>query len=96
MKLAAQNDRDRIEAEQTIATLEARQAVLIAEQGSWMTRWIRPALALPVVVFWWKVIIWDTVLGWGVTPYPGDMVAGLCVLVPNVYFLARSFERARR
>lgn len=31
-------------------------------------------LALPVVVFFWKCILWDKVLGWGITePLRGDI-----------------------
>ena len=94
-RLEAANDKDRIAAEVTISQLEARQAVLVAEQGNWATRWVRPALAFPVVVFWWKVIIWDTVLGLGVTPNPGEYVMAFVVSVPNVYFLVRGFEKWR-
>lgn len=95
LKLLAANDKERIEAEKAISQLEARRDVLVAEQGSWMTRWIRPALAFPVVVFWNKLIIYDTVLGLGTTPDPGEYVMWFCVLVPNVYFLVRSNERRR-
>jgi hypothetical protein len=49
-KLNAKNAKERIEADKLIAELEARRAVLVAEQGHWMTRWIRPAFALPFVI----------------------------------------------
>jgi len=32
-----------------------------------VTAIIRPLLALPVVIFMWKVIVWDKVLGLGST-----------------------------
>lgn len=95
LKLTAQNDAERIDADMVIARLEAQQAVLIAEQGSWVTRWIRPALAVPVVAYWWKLIIWDTLLGYGTTPYPGDHVAWFVTLIPGAYFLVRPFEKRR-
>lgn len=93
LKLAAQNDSARIAAEQTISQLEARRDVLLAEQASWMTRWIRPALAIPVVIFWFKLIVWDTVLGWGTTPDPGEHVMWYVTLIPSVYFLTRPVEK---
>jgi hypothetical protein len=95
-KLLAMNDKERIMAEKQISALESSRDVLIAEQGSWMTRWIRPAMAAPVVVFWWKLIVWDTVLGWGTTPDPGEFVMWFCIAIPNVYFLMRPIERRRR
>lgn len=96
LKLNAQNDSQRIQAEKLIANLEAHQNILIAEQGSWMTRWIRPALAAPVVVYVWKLIVWDTVLGWGVTPDPGQFINWYVLTVTTAYFLTRPIEKAFR
>lgn len=42
---------------------EVNASVVIAEQGNWITRSIRPALAFPVIVIAWKLIIWDKALG---------------------------------
>ena len=53
-----------------LAEVEARKsanAIIIAEHGRWYTAMIRPLLALPVIVYLWKVIVWDKVLGWGTT-----------------------------
>lgn len=92
----AKNDQDRIRAETYIANLEAQRSVLMEEQKHAATRWVRPALAFPVIVYWWKLIIFDTLLGWGSTPYPGDHVAWFVTLIPTAYFLARPFEKWRR
>lgn len=96
LKLYAQNDKARLEAEQAISHLEARRDVLLAEQGSWMTRWIRPALAAPVVIYVWKVIVYDTVLQLGVTEYPGEFVNWFVITVTGAYFIMRPIEKRRR
>ena len=75
----AKNDRERIKADLIIEQLQSRQAVLIAEQSHWATRWIRPAIAFPVALYVNKLIIWDTILGWGVTQNPGDFVNWIVV-----------------
>lgn len=93
LKLIAENDHERIEAEKTISHLEARRDILLSEQGSWMTRWIRPAMAFPVVVYVNKLIIWDTVLGWGVTPDPGQFINWYVLTVTGAYFLTRPVEK---
>ena len=97
-KLTAENATERVEADVEISYLEAKRDMILAEQGSWMTRWIRPALALPVVIFWFKLLVWDTVLGLGVTPDPGELVMWYAMLIPSAYFLVRPFEKfsARR
>ncbi len=92
-RLAAQNDAERITAEQNIAQLEARQAVLIAEQGRWLTAWIRPGIAAPFVVYLWKLVIWDKVLGWGATDDLSPALWQVMMVIIGAYFLTRPFER---
>lgn len=94
-KLDAQNDDARIQADIRIKTLEAQQSVLINEQGHWLTRWIRPAFALPFVVFNIKVVIWDKVLGWGTTDALSPEFWQLQMIVFGAYFLTRPFEKRR-
>ena len=94
-KLDAQNDQERINAEKQIALLEARQAVLLSEQGSWMTRWIRPAFALPFIVYNFKIVVWDKVLGWGVTDPLSAEFWHLQMIVFGAYFLTRPLEKRR-
>lgn len=89
----AKNDHARIEAEKTIATLEAQQNILIAEQGSWMTRAIRPLFAAPFIVYNFKIIVWDKVLGLGTTDGLSVQMIELEMLVFGAYFLARPFEK---
>lgn|SRR5574341_53650 len=96
MKLKAQNDHERVEAEKQIALLEAQQAVLIAEQGSWLTRWIRPAFALPFVVYIWKLVFFDKILGWGVTDDLSPDLWKLFWIIVGAFFLARPFEKRVR
>ncbi len=92
-KLNAQNEESRIAADELITTLTLQQQLLVVEQKRWLTAWVRPALAFPVVVLVNKLIIWDTVLGWGVTDYPGDFVAWLVTTIVGAYMLTRPFER---
>jgi hypothetical protein len=42
---------------------EVNASIVIAEQGHWFTRCIRPLLGLAVVVLVWKVIVYDKALG---------------------------------
>ena len=93
IKVSAQNDKQRIEADKRIAELSAQQAILIAEQGNWLTRWIRPAFALPFVIYINKVIVWDMVLGWGSTPPLSSQMAQLLTVIAGAYFLTRPVEK---
>ena len=82
-----------------IAEIEARKsanAVLIAEQGRWYTAIIRPLLALPVIIYLWKVIVWDIVLGLSSTdPIAGDVGVWAGYIV-TTYVGGRSLEKIAR
>lgn len=92
-RLEATTTERKIEAEETISALEAQQQVLLKEMDRGSTAWIRPAFASITIVFWAKLIIWDTVLGLGSTPDPGEFVMWFATLVPTFYFIGRTFEK---
>lgn len=92
-KLTAETSEAKLEAEKYISHLQAQQSILLAEQQRWLTAWIRPALAAPVVAYVWKLIVYDTMLGLGVTPDPGSFVNWIVVTVIGAYMLTRPFER---
>lgn len=89
----AKSDAARLEADKRINLMLAQQNILIAEQKSWMTRWIRPAIAAPFAIFIWKVVVWDKVLGWGVTDPLSEQFAEIMMIVLGAYFIARPFEK---
>jgi len=91
----AVNDRDRVRAETMLSQLRMQQELLVAEQKHASTRWVRPAFALVALIYWAKLVVWDTILELGATPYPGDHVAWFVTLIPTAYFLTRPFEKAR-
>jgi len=96
----AQTERERVAAEVTReairAEVEAQRAgrdVLIAEQGRWYTAIIRPLLALPVIIFFWKVIVWDKVFGWGTTDPLTGAAAEWAGAIVTTYVGGRTVEK---
>jgi hypothetical protein len=78
------------------AEIQARKsadALIIAEQGRWYTAVIRPLLALPVIVFMWKVIVWDKVFGLGTTDALTGDVATWSGAIVTTYVGGRSLEK---
>jgi hypothetical protein len=102
-KLAAANTQDKLavdlamkEIEAEIAARAQASAIIIAEQGRWWTSMIRPLAALPVVIYIWKVIVYDKVLGLGTTDaITGDVGAWAGVIV-TTYFGGRTIEKVAR
>jgi len=82
-----------------LAEIEARKsanAIIIAEQGRWYTAMIRPLLAAPVVIYLWKVIVWDKVLGLGTTDAIAGDVATWAGAIVTTYVGGRSLEKIAR
>jgi len=102
-KLDAANTQDRIaadlaakEIEAEIAARKEASAIIIAEQGRWYTAIIRPLLALPLIIYLWKVIVWDKVLGLGTTDPITGMVADWIGTIITAYVGGRSIEKVAR
>jgi len=102
-KLDATNTTERLaadlaakEIEGEIAMRQEASKIIIAEQGRWWTSIIRPLAALPVVIYIWKVIVIDKVLGWGTTdPITGEVATWAGVIV-TTYFGGRTIEKVAR
>lgn len=86
-KLDAQNDKERIAADERIAILEARKSSILAAQSSPVERWVRIGFAFPFVVYLNKILIWDKVLGWGVTDSLSPIDVQVFWIVLGGYFI---------
>ncbi len=102
-KLEAANSQDRMAADlaakEIEAEIEARKqasAIILAEQGRWYTAIIRPLLAAPVIIYFWKVIVWDKVLGLGTTDPITGMIADWTGMIITAYVGGRTIEKVAR
>lgn len=105
-KLAAGNTSENIAADLATRELAVEQRerevaaqIVIAEQGNWFTRSVRPLWALPFVIYTWKLVVWDKVLGaWthsATDPLSGGMET-MIVTVAAAYFGGRTIENVAR
>jgi hypothetical protein len=76
-----------------IEACKSGAAIIIAEQGRWYTAVIRPLLAVPVIIYLWKVIVWDKVLGLGTTDTVGGDVGIWAGTIVTTYVGGRSLEK---
>jgi hypothetical protein len=102
-KLEAANSQDRMAADlaakEIESEIEARRqasAIIMTEQGRWYTAIIRPLLAAPVIIYFWKVIVWDKVLGLGSTDPITGMIADWTGMIITAYVGGRSIEKVAR
>ena len=92
-RLDASNATEKLEADQNIKFLEAKRDILLQEQSHWATRWIRPLIAFPFVVYILKVVIWDKVLMLGTTDPLSGQFHEIMMVVLGAYFLTRPLEK---
>lgn len=102
-KLEAGNASEKIAADLAARALdvEARERelatkLMIAEQGRWYTALPRPFFAGAFIIYVWKVVVWDKVMGLGTTDALSGDVAQWAMIVLTAYFGGRSLEKVAR
>lgn len=102
-KLAAGNTSEKIAADLAARELSVEQRerelatqIVIAEQGRWYTALPRPLFAFAFIIYVWKVVVWDKVLGLGATDALTGDVAQWAMIVLTAYFGGRSLEKVAR
>jgi len=102
-KLSADNTSEKVAAglaarelavEQREREVEAQ--IIVAEQGRWYTALPRPLFAAAFIIYTWKVVVWDRVLGLGMTPPLSGDVGQWAMIVLTAYFGGRSLEKVAR
>ena len=78
-----------------MADASVRRIVFTGASGGIGTM-IRPLLALPVIIYLWKVIVWDKVLGWGTTDAIAGDVGVWAGTIVTTYVGGRSLEKIAR
>lgn len=102
-KLSAENTSEKIAADLAARELGVEQRerelatqAVIAEQGRWYTALPRPLFAGAFIIYVWKVVVWDRVLGLGTTDALTGDVAQWAMIVLTAYFGGRSLEKVAR
>ena len=92
-KLAADNTSEKITADLAARELSVEQRerelatqVVIAEQGHWYSALPRPLFAFAFIIYVWKVVVWDKVLGLGETDALSGDVSQWALIVLTAYF----------
>lgn len=96
LKADAETEQQRIAADERLKGLQAKQAVLIAEQANPITRLVRPLFALPFIIYIWKLVVWDKILGWGSTDTLSSNLTNVMMIIIGAYFLDRTVQRFKR
>ncbi len=85
-KISAQTNKDKLAADQAIKFYEGQIALATtaAQNDKWWST--RELIGKCALIYVGKIVVWDTVLGWGITPDPGPQVSGIVMMVIGFYF----------
>lgn len=80
------------------ADLDQREAelnnrLLVAEQGNWATRWVRPAWAAPFIIWTWCKVVFEYCLGWMTVPELHNTAGTMATTIIISYFGSRGIEK---
>lgn len=94
--IQAKSDKDKIDSQERISTLEMQRQVLLAKTGHWETRLLMAAFGLGPAILLSKIYIWDKALGqWthGSTDKLDDNLWWVITAQIGFYFLASIFKK---
>lgn len=93
-KLNAQNDSERIAADIKLSQLDARLKSQLAG-GRWITL-VQVAWVAPFVLYNAKLLVWDKILGWGVTDPLSPELYSLQSIMVGFFFLTATIKGITR
>lgn len=98
-RLAAQNDSEKVAADERINLLEARKSVILAAQSDPVERFVRVGFALIFLIYEFKCVVWDKVFAYlthGTTdPLSTDLTQLMWIVVGGYFVdtIARRFKK---
>ena len=94
-QLNAENDEDRIAADERMAKVAMMVEAQTRGSGSWMPKAIRGCFGMIVPVYFGKLLIWDKVLGWGATDPLNGFADWSARMVMAFYFLDATVHKLK-
>lgn len=91
----AKTEQERIAAQERLDILTARKDIILQGQKDKVERWIRVLWAVPFVIYTWKLIVWDKVLGLGATDSLSPTLEYIMWTILGSYFLDSTIKKIR-
>lgn len=84
------------EIEGEIAARQVEASIIRQEEGRWYTALPRPLFAYAFVIYVWKLVVWDKVLGLGSTDPLSPELSQWALIILTAYFGGRTIEKVAR
>lgn len=86
-QLDAKTEGEKIASAERIDMLEKQKELIIEGQRQRIGEWVRLAWSLPFIIYIWKLLVWDKVMGWGATDALSPTLEYIMWTVLGGYFL---------
>jgi hypothetical protein len=93
--LDAKTEQEKIAAQERVSTLEAKKEIILQGQKDKVERWIRVLWAVPFIIYTWKLIVWDKILGLGATDSLSPTLEYIMWTILGSYFLDQTINKIR-
>jgi hypothetical protein len=91
----AQTEQERIAAQERLGILVAQKEIILQGQKDKVERWIRVLWAIPFIIYTWKLIVWDKILGLGATDSLSPTLEYIMWTILGSYFLDSTIKKIR-
>jgi len=95
-RMDAANNADRIAADERIHSISLRMEAQTKGAATWLPKVVRASFASITLIYYAKLVVWDTVLGLGVTNPLGGFADKTMTATVFFYFLDGSIAKLRR
>lgn len=95
-RLEAQTDTAKLAADERIA--QGLHALEAQTRGrwTWLPKLVRGLWDAPLILYLWKLVVWDKMLGWGATDPLGQFEHMVATAALSFYFVDATLSRLRR
>ena len=95
-QLDAKTEQEKIASSERIKVLEAKRDVLIKSHDDRVNTYVRALWAAPFIIYVWKLILWDKVLGWGATDSLSPTLEYILWTTLGGYFFLSGIDKFKR
>lgn len=94
-QLNAANDSDKLAADERMAGLALQASAQSNGTWDWLPKLVRGLWVAPFILYTWKLVFWDKILGRGTTDGLNPDLSRLMLMMAAFYFLDASIKHIR-
>ena len=92
-QLNANNDADKLAADERMNQLAVQAAAQTQGAATWLPKFVRALWVTPFILYTWKLVVWDKMLGYGATDSLGPDLGKMLLIMVTFYFLDSTISR---